>query len=157
MTALDGTLGRHDWNRTAGVDFAAALGKVPLFARLGRRQLRKIARYAEVAAFVPGDAVLRSADSAEFFYVVLRGEAEAREQGRTRRLRRGDYFGETALLDGTSHPATVIATDELYVLRLPGPVFLRLAQQSPTIAFAILTQLGREVQLGDQRLISRAA
>jgi CRP-like cAMP-binding protein len=157
MTALDGILRRHDWNRPAGVDFAATLGKVPLFAKLGRRQLRKIARYAEVAAFVPGDTVLRSADSAEFFYVVLRGEAEAREQGRARRLRRGDYFGETALLDGTSHPATVIATNELYVLRLPGPVFLRVAQQSPTIAFAVLTQLGRQVQSGDQRLSSRAA
>jgi CRP/FNR family transcriptional regulator, cyclic AMP receptor protein len=157
MTALDGVLTRQDWNHTADLDFTAALAQVPLFGGLNRRQLRKTARHAELATFLPGDVALDSDTSPDYFYVVLRGAAELRDEGRTRRVRRGDYFGETALLEGTDDSATVIATDELHVLRLPAPVVLELARRSPSVSYAILTQLGRRMQRQAPQRISRAA
>ena len=156
MTAL-GSITRHDWERTAGFDFAAAVAQASLFRNLGRRDVRRISKNAEIACFVPGDVVVRRGASADFFYIVLRGQAELREEGRSRRLRHGDYFGETALLDGTTGSAAVVATDELHVMRVPGWVFLRLAEQSPSIAFAILKQLGHRVQQENPRTTSRAA
>ena len=156
MTTVGG-ITRHDWERATGPDSAAAVAQVSLFRKLGRRQARTIARNAEVAGFVPGDIVLHGGAPAEFFYVVLRGEAELREEGTIRRVRHGDYFGETALLDGTNGSAAVVATDELHVMRVPGWVFLRLAEQSPSIAFAILKQLGHRVQQENPRTTSRAA
>ena len=157
MVTPDRNLTRHDWHGSSDTDLAATLASVPLFAKLGRRRVRKTARNGELASFVPGDVVVRGDEPADFFYVVLRGEAELRDDGKTRRLRPGDYFGEASLLRASNRSLTVVATDDLHVLRLPGPVFLRLAQQSPSIAFAILRQLGRQVRKGDQRLISRAA
>jgi CRP-like cAMP-binding protein len=156
MTTI-GAISRHDWGRTEGYDFAAAVARVSLFRKLGRRQARTVAQNAEVAGFVPGDIVLHGGARAAFFYVVLRGDAELREKGTIRRLRHGDYFGETALLDGTNESATVVATDELQVLRVPGWVFLGLAQQNPSVSFAILKQLGHRVQRGNPRAIRRAA
>jgi CRP-like cAMP-binding protein len=155
MTAISATT-RHDWERTAGFDFAAAVAEVPLFRTLGRRQVRRIARNAEIAGFVPGDVVVSGGAPADFFYVVLHGEAELREEGTARRLRHGDYFGETALLDGTHESAAVVATDVLHAMRVPGWVFLGLAQESPSMAFAILRHLGRRVKR-DPRKIPRAA
>jgi CRP-like cAMP-binding protein len=157
MTALGSILTRRDWYRTADTGVAAAVAGVPLFAKLARRQVREIARYAELAAFVPGDVVLQSGARGDFFFVVLEGEAELREEGRARRLRPGDYFGERALLEEANHSATVVATDELHVMRLPRRIFLRLVQHSPSIAFAILKQLGRQVQRSSRPSIPRAA
>jgi CPA2 family monovalent cation:H+ antiporter-2 len=157
MTALDGVLTRQDWNHTADLDFSAALAQMPLFAGLNRRQMRKTARHAELATFLPGDVALDCGTSPDYFYVVLRGEAELRDEGSRRRVRRGDYFGETALLEGKNDSPTVIATDELHVLRLPAPVVLGLATRSPSVSYAILTQLGRRVQQQTPQRISRAA
>jgi CRP-like cAMP-binding protein len=156
MTVVE-TLERYDWRRAADPDPTAAVAQVPLFAKLGRRQARELARGAELAAFVPGDVVLSEGAPADFFYVVLRGEADLREARGTRRLRPGDYFGETRLLDETSRSVTVVATDELRVLRLPGSLFLRLLRQSPSVAFAVLKHVGGSVQRQDRRLTRRAA
>jgi CRP/FNR family transcriptional regulator, cyclic AMP receptor protein len=157
MTAVGPILPRHDWERPADADLVGTVAQVPLFAKLSRRQIRKLARDAELAAFVPGDVVLRDGAAADFFYVVLRGEGELREEGGALRLRSGEYFGETALLDGRNQSATVVATDELQVLRLPGAGFLRLLRRNPAIAFALLKHVGDRVQRRDPRLIARAA
>jgi CRP-like cAMP-binding protein len=157
MTAVNPMLMRAHWARPADADLAGTVAQVPLFAKLGRRHVRKLARDVELAAFVPGDVVLRDSSAVEFLYVVLRGEAELREEEGARRLGPGEYFGETALLDGRNHSATVVASDELQVLRLPGSVFLRLLRRDPAIAFAVLKHVGNRVQGRDPRLIARAA
>jgi CRP-like cAMP-binding protein len=157
MTALGAVPIRHDWRRAEGSELAAALAEVSLFAKLGRRPARKIARHAELARFVPGDVVLDCDAPIDFFYVVLCGAAELREEGRTYRLRRGDSFGELDLLGGAESSATVIATDETRVVRLPVEVFRGVAQATPDLAFAILKQVGRRVQQGDRQPTPRAA
>ena len=157
MTVVGPTLERYDWRRSADPDSTAAVAQVPLFARLGRRQARKLARAAELAAFVPGDVVLSDGAPADFFYVVLRGNADLREARGARRLGPGDYFGETGLLDEASPSATVVATDELRVLRLPGSLFLRLLRESPSVAFAVLKHVGGGVQRQDGRRLTRRA
>jgi CRP/FNR family transcriptional regulator, cyclic AMP receptor protein len=157
MTAVGPILMRHHWERPADADLVGTVAQVPLFAKLGRRQVRKLARDVELAGFVPGDVVLPDSAAVDFFYVVLRGEAELRQDERARRLRPGEYFGETALLDGRNRSVTVVATDELQVLRLPGSVFLRLLRRDPAIAFAVLKHVGDRVRGRDPRLIARAA
>jgi CRP-like cAMP-binding protein len=157
MTDLGAIPIRHDWRRAEGWEVTAAMAEVPLFVKLGRRPARKIARHAELAGFVPGDVVLDPEAPAEFFYVVLCGAAELREEGRMYRLRPGDAFGELGLLDGAESSARVIATDETHVMRLPMQVFRGVAQASPDLAFAILRQVGRRVREGDRQQTPRAA
>ena len=154
MTAAGITLTRHDWERAAGPEF---LTQVPLFAKLRPRRMRKVARDVELAAFLPGDVVLDDGAGADFFYVVLHGEAELRDEPEVRRIRPGEYFGERGLLDETNRSVTVVATNELRLLRLPGSVFLRLLRQNSDIAYAVLKHVGDQVRGPDPRLISRAA
>jgi CPA1 family monovalent cation:H+ antiporter len=154
MSVGDTPLARRDWERAAGPEF---LAQVPLFAKLRPRHARKVARDVELAAFLPGDVVLDDGASADFFYVVLRGEAQVRGERETRTVRSGEYFGETGLLDETNRSVTVVATNELQLLRLPGSVFVRLLRQNPAVAYAVLKHVGDQVRGGDPRLISRAA
>lgn len=155
MTALDEQVSPTDWIHPA--DAAAAVAHVPLFATLGRREVRKIARSAEVRGFAAGDVVLGDGDPADFFYVVLDGAAKLHQDEFTRRLRPGDYFGATALVDAAAQRETVAATDALDVLRVPAPVLQPLVERNPSITYAILAQLGRRMQEGNRRRARRAA
>ena len=148
---------RHDWAQTTDADWAAVVARMPLFAQLGKRQLRKVTRNAEFAAFVQGDIVLLENAPGDFFYVVLGGEAEVRDPARARRIGPGDYFGETALLNGAGASASVVATDELEVMRLPGREFARLVQASPLAARAMLRDFGGRVQRREHRPVFGAA
>jgi CRP-like cAMP-binding protein len=62
--------------------------------------------------------------------------------GRT--LRTGDYFGELGVLEGAPRSATVFATGELHVMRLPRDDFLRLAERDPTVSLKMLGELGSQ-------------
>jgi CRP-like cAMP-binding protein len=154
MTGVDTTLMRRDWERAADPE---SLAQVPLFAKLPPRRIRKVARDVELAAFLPGDIVLDDGAAADFFYVVLHGEAELRDGQEVRRIRPGEYFGETGLLDEARRSVTVVSTDELELLRVPGSVFLRLLRQNPAVAYSVLKHVGDQVRGRDPRLTSHAA
>jgi CRP-like cAMP-binding protein len=146
MTGYEPLLGRQDWNRATDADWADVLGQFPLFSALGKRRLRKIARQARFAEFAPGDTVVSTGTRADSFYVILSGEALALRKPAARTLGPGDYFGEIALLDGEPRSATVVATGELHVLRLPRRTFLELLEQDSSIARTMLTELGARVR-----------
>jgi CRP/FNR family cyclic AMP-dependent transcriptional regulator len=93
--------------------------------------------------------------STDSFYVILGGAAKAQGKPAARALRTGDYFGELALLDGTSRSASVVATQELYVMRLPRRSFLRLAQRDPRISLTMLRNLGAQFRSLETRPAQR--
>jgi CRP-like cAMP-binding protein len=145
MTGFELMAVHRDWNRATERDWAEVLARLPLFSRLGKRRLRKIARHAQFAEFAPGDAVVLRGAPADSFYVVLGGGAKALKPG-ARNLGTGDYFGEMALLDGGPRSATVVATDELHVMRIPRQSFLQLVEQNAAVALTILTEFGTRVR-----------
>jgi CRP/FNR family transcriptional regulator, cyclic AMP receptor protein len=151
MTGFEPMAVRQDWDRATERDWADLLAELPLFSQLGKRRLRKIAREAEFDEFARGDTVVLTGAPGDAFYVILSGEAEARGKPGARTLRSGDYFGEMALLDGGPRSATVVATEELHVMRLPRRSFLQLAEEDPGIARTLLAELGARVRRLEQQ------
>ncbi len=141
MNHFELLLERREWQGLGEEPAARVLSAMPLFATLSRRRLKQIARKSEFAQFVPGDVVTKAGDEVEFFQVVLDGEAEVR--GEPRRIRRGDHFGGSALLDGKTSAATVVAAGDLELMRLPRCAFLELVKENPRIALAVLRELAR--------------
>jgi CRP-like cAMP-binding protein len=137
----DVVLERRDWRPLGKSEATDALGRIRLFEGLGRRRLRRLARTSQFARFVPGDVVASSGGQAAFFHVVLGGHAEARDTTETRRIGPGDHFGGGALLGRETGTPTVVATDELQLMRLPRPAFLELASHEPQVALAIVREL----------------
>jgi CRP-like cAMP-binding protein len=124
------------------------LAGLPLFSGCRKRQLRKIAGLAQFKAFAPGSIVIQAGDRADGFYLILSGQARVlgMPRARARLLRIGDYFGEMGLIDGEPRSASVIAGDELQVMLIPRRPFLRLLEQEPGIAVAMLGELARRVR-----------
>jgi CRP-like cAMP-binding protein len=132
------------WDHSSGASWAKVLATFPLFSGVSRRQLRKLARQATFAEFAPGDIVVSNPESADSLYVILSGSAKVLGKPAGRPLRTGDYFGELALLENARRSATIVATRELHVIRLPGQSFLRLAQDHPAVSLTMLRDLGAQ-------------
>ncbi len=146
MTVFEPILVQQDWNSSSDRDWSEVVADFPIFAELGKRELRKIVRHARFAEFSPGEAVVLKGGPVDSFYVVLGGEAEVRGTRGSRLLHAGDYFGELALIGGASRSATVAATKELHVMRLPGKVFLELVNGNPGVALTIARELGHRLR-----------
>ena len=145
---FEGLLDRA-WQRPTAKDWAGVLARLPLFSRVPKRHLRKIAGLAKFTEFDEGDMVIQAGEPGDAFYLILSGRAKV--LGKPRTLRTGDYFGEMALLDGEPRSTTVMAGSELQTMKLPRRPFLKLLEQEPRIAIAMLTELSGRVRRLEKR------
>jgi CRP/FNR family transcriptional regulator, cyclic AMP receptor protein len=132
--------------RPTAKDWADVLARLPLFSRCRKRQLRKLAGLAQFKEYPPDSVVIQAGDPSRAFYLILGGQARVLGKPRGGLLRTGDYFGEMGLIDGEPRAASIVAVDELQVMTLPRPPFLRLLEQEPGIAVAMLAELAQRVR-----------
>ncbi len=138
--------------RPTASDWAEVLASLPLFARVSKRRLRKIASLAQIQRFSPGDIVVQFGEPADAFYLILAGRAKV--VGKSRRtLGIGDYFGEMGLIDGEPRSATIAAGAELETMKLARRPFLKLLEQEPQIAMSIMAELAGRIRSLERRPI----
>ena len=137
-------------DRYSAHDWLGALEEVPLFEGLPKRHLRRVAKIARVRRFATGSTLVRSGDAGKSFFVLLDGHAKViRSGGRPRRLGRGDYFGEMALLDSAPRSADVIADGEVLALTIDRTAFTKLLGAEPTLALSLLRTLAARLRAAE--------
>lgn len=105
-------------------DVRDILARVDLFHDLDDRDLRALATYVQEEPHAAGDVIWEQGDLGTTFYVVLSGEVgakvvdEAGVERLDRVLREGEWFGETSLLTGETHEATMEALTDCLLLSL---------------------------------------
>jgi putative peptide zinc metalloprotease protein len=96
----------------------ALLRQVLCLSGLSAEELAQVAARMSRQIFWRGRIVVQEGTEPDRFYVIERGLAEAwvdDEPRLRRRLTRGDYFGETSLLERVPHPGSVRAVSPLSV------------------------------------------
>lgn len=128
-------------------DWVEILTRLPLFSGVGKRQLGKVADLAQVVEFERGALVTQYGETGDAFYLILAGRARVLgKRGAVRVFRKGDFFGEMALLDGEPRSASVSAATELQAMKIPHRPFLKLLEQEPKIAVAMLRELAGRIR-----------
>ncbi|MFL5950740.1 MAG: cyclic nucleotide-binding domain-containing protein [Gaiellaceae bacterium] len=155
MSVYAGLIIRKDWNESTDRDWADVLATLPLFAGIGKRGLRRIAADAEFAEFLPGDTVVSARARGDYFYVILSGRAKAIAKPAARTLEAGDYFGEMSLLDGEPRSASIVASEELHVMRLARRAFDAALERHPSISRSFLKELGTRVRVLERQAAQR--
>lgn len=96
--------------------YESFLEEVPLLSSLTLYERSKIADALDTQKFPPGATIIREGDPGEAFFILESGEAEVykSDSGHTvvKRYKKGDYFGELALLDDKPRAASVVAGKE---------------------------------------------
>jgi CRP-like cAMP-binding protein len=128
--------------------WADVLGRVPLFAGVPARQVRKIATLGLVARFDAKTPIVTAGDPGEAFYVILSGRAKVqRGRGRTvAEIGPGSYFGEMALIDGARRSATIVAETQTVCLMLTRKRFAKVLRNEPSVALALLRTLAARLR-----------
>src|SRR5438067_1909785 len=116
------------------LDRVEAVGRVPLFGSLSRRQLRRLARDALVYEFQPNEPLVKEGAAGETMFVILEGTARVSRRGRSpRRLGEGDFFGEVAVLDRRPRSAMVSAETPVRCLVLHREELRAAVEEDPKI------------------------
>lgn len=111
------------------------LASIPIFSFFTRPELEAARQFFREVTFAKDDDVVRIGEPGDTFYVVLDGELEVWDASQPPRqtgtLRKGDYFGEMALLQGGKRTATVKAARRAQLLAIDKPAFNQLFLKSP--------------------------
>jgi CRP-like cAMP-binding protein len=118
---------------------AAAIAKVPLFARCSKRELKLIAQVADEIDLPAGKELTKEGDRGREFFVLLDGNAAVQSGGRSMAsLGPGDFFGEIALVTDVPRTATVTASTPIQALVITDRAFRELLRTSPEIQGKVL-------------------
>ncbi len=111
------------------------LATIPIFSFFTRDELAAAAEQFREVSFAKDDVVIRIGEPGDVFYVVLDGELAVWDAGnpprQTGTIRRGDYFGEMALLQGGKRTATVTVGRRATMLAIDKPAFDLLFLKNP--------------------------
>jgi CRP-like cAMP-binding protein len=128
------------------VDRDELLRQVPLFSGLERKELAHIANSMKERVFAEGQEVTTEGEHGVGFFVIEDGEAAVTVRGEQRAiLRRGEYFGEIALIAGSDRTATVTALTELRCLGMTFWEFRPIVESNGKIAWTLLQSLARQL------------
>jgi CRP-like cAMP-binding protein len=116
------------------------------------RDMDELGRIGQEVYFQPGEVIFDDGDEAESMFVVLEGEAQVEVGGRFHRLRRGDFFGEMALLAPGRRMAAVRAVEPVRAVRVPADAFRSALLDNPSLAVSMLRTLVLRLREVEQRI-----
>lgn len=109
--------------------YESFLEEVPLLSSLTPYERSKIADALETQKFRPGDVIIKEGDPGHSFFLLESGEADAfkgQEGPSVRHYKKGDFFGELALLNDAPRAASIVASSDVKVATLGKNAFQRL-------------------------------
>jgi MFS family permease len=114
------------------------LRRIDIFAQLPEPVLERLAGGAVAVSAAPGQVVVSRGEAGRHFYVIAAGRAAVElDDGRTRELAPGGFFGEIALLRDVPRTATVRALEPLSLYAVERDEFLAaVTGHAPTLAAA---------------------
>ena len=117
-----------------------ALARVPIFAGLSRRSLKRIAQASSEVDVRAGQVLIEPRAKGSGLFVLLGGTVEVEMRGReSTELGPGEFFGELALLTPDAvRTARVRAKTPVRCLTITHDEFRKLLAAEPKVALAIL-------------------
>lgn len=129
------------------------LSRHPLLAQCSRAQLRLFARACDEVEVRPGETLARQGWIGHWFFLIDEGMAEVVAFGRSvALLEAGQYFGELALFDGGTHPATVRSQTSMTLFVIHRRHFAALIDRIPSLRQELIASMVRRLRAA---LVSR--
>jgi cAMP-dependent protein kinase regulator len=120
-----------------------ALAPTPLIGVLKPAEVRELCAIMHLRLCAPGEVIVDVGQPATALYWIARGAAEVTREGQhLGELRTNQFFGEIALVSGTTRTARVSAFGAALVLEIPARELEELAGRAPRLA-KVLAQYAR--------------
>ena len=127
------------------------LKRVPLFSRMGRRELERLAQLADEIEVGLDRIPAEQGEIGHEFFFVLDGRLSVLDGNRPiAELGPGDFFGEIALLDGRPRTATVRADGIARLLVVGHREFHALMDDFPAVRTAVLEAVAERLRRSEE-------
>jgi len=142
---------------------ASLLAELPLFASLNQEELALLAEVVDTRNLKAGEILFKTGDPGQGMYVVSNGEVEifvtdhAGQKIELTVCRKGDVFGEMAMLDAGPRSASARAMQETELLELDREDLILLVSKKPESAVHMLGAMGAMTRKADMLLRTRVA
>lgn len=114
------------------------LHRVPLFERLGRKELERLGQLADDIDAPSGRVLMRQGDHGSEMFVISSGRVRIDRDGETiAQLGPGDWFGEMALLSEGSRSATATTEEPSQLFVVAHREFHALMDEMPSVRVAV--------------------
>jgi CRP-like cAMP-binding protein len=134
------------------------LRRVPLLARLEDDELAELAAQFRERVYDRGAPVVSRGSSGSGFFIIAEGEAVVGTAERPRaRLRKHDFFGEVALIDGGRRSADITAETNLRCWGISQREFRAFVKRNPQVAWSLLEVLAARLRAAEAAAAARAA
>jgi CRP/FNR family cyclic AMP-dependent transcriptional regulator len=115
---------------------------VGVFSGLSKKELGKLAKWADEVSVSAGHALATEGEFAHEFFVIEKGSAEVTQDGeRIAELGPGEFFGEIGLLETERRTASVVATTPMDLIVMFQREFKQMEQEMPAVADRIRTAI----------------
>lgn len=136
-----------------------ALKRVDVLDVVSPEQRRELASASETRLFAPGEIVVHQGDEDDELFMIERGEVAVLIEGddasaaasEVARLKKGQFFGEMALITGEKRRATVRAVTECELVVIGYDAFHRILTESPDLAGELSRVLAERQMMLDER------
>lgn len=129
-----------------------------IFSGLNEKELTELASMAIEHSFMPGEFIFWEGDAPDWFYIVREGKIKVLKHSSLGKefiiafFSPGEMFGEVAVFENKSYPASAQAAAETKVLAINGQNFLSFLTAHPTVALRIIRILGGRLRDAQSRL-----
>lgn len=137
------------------------IDRVPVFAELSQQELIDLLSNAEKCTFAPGDLILNEGSTSHFMYVITEGAATVAKKDSSGKaselaaLGSGDSFGEMSLVDKDPRSASVTATAECVLIRIPESACWKNPVVSAKIFRNVSRILSRRLREADRTILQK--
>jgi CRP-like cAMP-binding protein len=132
------------------------LRRVPLLAGLEDDELAELAAHFTERAYDRGAPVVSRGSSGTGFFIIADGEAVVGTSQRPRaRLRKHDFFGEVALIDGGRRSADITAETNMRCWGISQREFRAFVKRNPQVAWSLLEVLAARLRAAEAAAAAR--
>jgi len=128
------------------------LDPIPLFSSLSPDEQALIEHHSRLVGFKRGDIVYEEGTVPDAFHIIISGRFRLFKRARGAEKEttllffyRGEHFGETSLLTGSVHSASVEAKTDAVALKISAESFQELLKKIPSLALHLSRSLGRHL------------
>lgn len=141
------------------IDILSFVRKVPLFHHLTTRDLEALCKAMVPRTFSAGEMIVyEDDDENQTFFIIADGRVHVVVQSSEGKqtilatLKRGDFFGEMAILDGEPRSASVVAAEGCRLFMLYRRNLLDILKKHPQIAAEMLIAMSRRLRRSNRQI-----
>ena len=128
-------------------DFLQKIKQMPLLSSIDEKDLLGLLKLSKLKKYEPGEYIIDEKFYDNWIYLLISGTVRIVKEGKEIRVlrRRGDIFGEMAIIDGSERSASAYAIDDTLCIAIDASFVDNLPKNERVVFYSVLYKIFAEI------------